>query len=67
MLLNFKVQNRKSWRDVAKQLEQESDADKLCALTEELIEAIDAQTGLAPKKRPQTVRLNSKSAKRSDS
>ena len=63
MLLNFKVQNPESWRDVAKQLENESDPDRICALSKELIAAIDAQTGRPPKKRPQIVRLNSKATK----
>lgn len=63
MLLNFKVQNPESWRDIAEQLEKESDSDKICALSKELIAAIRAQTGRIPKKRPQTVRLNDKATK----
>ena len=67
MLLNFKIQSPESWRDLAKQLEKESDPDRICALSKELIAAIDAQTGLPPKKRPQRVRLNNKSTRSSDS
>jgi hypothetical protein len=66
MLLNFKIQNPESWRDVAKQLEKESDPDRICALSKELIAAIDAQTGRVQKKR-QIVKLNNKAAPSSDS
>ena len=65
MLLNFKMQDPDSWREIAKQLEKESDPDRIYALSEELLAAFDAQTGPA-KKRPQTVKLN-KATKASDS
>lgn len=66
MLLNFKIRSPESWRNVAKQLEKESDPDRICALSKELIAAIGAQTGRPPKKRPRTVRLNNGARKRSD-
>lgn len=66
MLLNFTVQNPQSWRDVAKQLEKESDPDRICALSKELIAAIDAQTGHPPKKPPKAARLNTKPKRGSD-
>jgi hypothetical protein len=66
MVLNFKIQNPRSWQDLAKQLEKETDPDRICALSKELIAAIDAQTGRSPKK-PKIVRLNNKSTKPSDS
>jgi hypothetical protein len=67
MLNNFKIQHPKSWAEIAKQLEKESDPDKVCALSKELMAAIDAQVGPAPKKPPQIVKLDNRSRKLSDS
>jgi hypothetical protein len=66
MLNNFKIQHPKSWAEIARQLEKESDPDRVCALSKELIAAIDAQVASPPKKAPQTVKLDSRSRKLSD-
>lgn len=67
MLTNFKIQEPKSWEDVAKQLAQESDPDTICELSEELIAAIDAQVGPPPKKpSARIVKLDSRKHKASD-
>jgi hypothetical protein len=66
MLNNFKIQDPKSWVDIARELEKESDPDKVCALSKKLMAAIDTQLGPPPKKRPHTVKLDSKSINSGD-
>ena len=58
MLNNFKIQDPKSWVDIARELEKESDPDKVCALSKRLIAAIDAQVGPPAKKRPHAMKLD---------
>jgi hypothetical protein len=66
MLNNFKIQHPKSWAEIARQLEKESDPDRVCALSKELMAAIDAQVGPPPKKAPNTVKLDTKSTNSGD-
>jgi hypothetical protein len=65
-LNNFKIQQPKSWQDVAQRLERETDPDRICALSRELIALIDTQTGRTPKKVPHIVKLGKTSAKSND-
>ena len=66
MLKNFKIQQLKSWQDVAQQLEQETDPDRICALSSELIALLDVQIERSPKKVLPIVKLDKKPAKSND-
>jgi hypothetical protein len=66
MLNNFKIQQPKCWKDVARQIQRETDPDKICALSEELVRTIDAQVGRSPKKPPQIVKLDGRLRKAGD-
>jgi hypothetical protein len=62
-MLNFHIQLPKSWQEIAKQIEQEKDPEKLTQLSQELIAAIDSQVGYPSSKRKRVVKLDSKPLK----
>src|SRR5437016_8777964 len=64
-MLNFNISHPKSWQDIAKQIQNETNLEKLCQLSRELIAAIDSQLGPPVKKRPKSVKLNRKLAQSS--
>jgi hypothetical protein len=59
-VLNFQIQRPTSWQEIATRIQKEKDPEKIVQLSNELITAIDLQTGNPGKKQPRAVRLNGK-------
>lgn len=62
-MLNFQIHQPQSWKEVAERIQNEKNPKKVAQLTEELITAIELQTGNPVKKRPRSVKLDQRSGR----